>query len=48
MNLLSYGSFDGIFRNNNCTSFMTYIVDLDAYELYVGDENVFNDFTNKC
>ena len=25
-----------------------YIIDLDAYELHLGDENVFNNFTNKC
>ena len=26
---------------------MTYIVDLYAYELHLGDEKVFNDFINK-
>ena len=27
---------------------MTYVVDLDAYELHRGDEKVFNDFINEC
>ena len=27
-------------------AFMTYIVDLFAYELHTGDEKVFNDFIN--
>ena len=30
------------------SSFMTYIVDLDAYELRLGDENFFDDFINEC
>jgi hypothetical protein len=29
-------------------AFMTYIVNLDAYELHVGNENVFNDFIYGC
>ena len=29
-------------------AFMTYIVDLDAYELPPVDEKVFNDFINEC
>ena len=28
-------------------TFMTYIVDLDAYECHVGDEKVFNKFINE-
>ena len=40
MDLGVYGSFDGIFRNNNCISSMEYMVDLDAYELRPGDENL--------
>ena len=27
---------------------LTYIVDLDAYELHVGNEKVFNDFINNA
>jgi hypothetical protein len=27
---------------------MTYIINLDAYELHVGDEKVFNNFINEC
>jgi hypothetical protein len=27
---------------------MTYIIDLDAYELHIGDEQVFNDFIDEC
>jgi hypothetical protein len=27
---------------------MTYIVDLVAYDLHMGDEKVFNDFANEC
>jgi hypothetical protein len=27
---------------------MTYIVDLDAHELYTEDEKVFNDFISEC
>ena len=27
---------------------MTYIVDLDAYELHLGDENCLNNFINEC
>ena len=27
---------------------MTYIVDLDAYELHPRDEKVFNDLINEC
>ena len=27
---------------------MTYIVDLNAYELHPGDEKVLNDFINEC
>ena len=29
-------------------AFMTYIIDLDGYELHPGDEKVFNDFINEC
>jgi hypothetical protein len=29
-------------------AFMTYIVDLDAYELHPGDEKVFNNVINEC
>ena len=29
-------------------AFMTYIIDLDAYELHLGDEKIFNDFINEC
>ena len=29
-------------------AFMTYNVDLDAYELYPRNEKVFNDFVNEC
>ena len=27
---------------------MTYVVDLDAYELHPEDEKVFNDFIDEC
>ena len=27
---------------------MTYIVDLGAYELHLGNEKVFHDFINEC
>jgi hypothetical protein len=27
---------------------MTYIIDLDAYELHPGDEKVFNNFIREC
>ena len=27
---------------------LTYIVDLDAYELHPGDEKAFNNFINEC
>ena len=29
-------------------AFMTYIGDLDAYELHPGDEKAFNNFINEC
>ena len=29
-------------------SFMTCILDLDAYELHMGDEKVFINFINEC
>ena len=29
-------------------AFMTYIANLDTYELHPGDEKVFNDFINEC
>ena len=29
-------------------AFMTYIIDLDAYELHPKDEQVFNNFINEC
>ena len=41
MDLRSYKSFDGRSRKNSLAS-MTYIVDLDAYELHSIDEKVFN------
>ena len=28
--------------------FVTYIIDLDAYELHRGDEEIFNNFINEC
>ena len=28
-------------------AFMTYVVDLDAYELHLGDEKLFDDFFNE-
>ena len=27
---------------------MTYIIELNAYELHLGDEKVFNNFMNEC
>ena len=27
---------------------MTYVLDLDAYKLHLGDEQIFNDFSNEC
>ena len=27
---------------------MTYIADLNAYELHPGDEKIFNNFNNEC
>ena len=27
---------------------MTYIINLDAYELHPGDEKIFNNFINEC
>ena len=41
MDLRSYRSFDGRSREKSLAS-MTYIVDLDAYELHPIDEKVFN------
>ena len=38
MNLRSYGSFDGRFRDKIAIVSLTYIVDLDAYELHPRDE----------
>ena len=29
-------------------AFMTYIIDLDAYELHMRDENIFNNFIIEC
>jgi hypothetical protein len=29
-------------------AFMIYIIELDAYELHLGDEKVFNNFINEC
>jgi hypothetical protein len=29
-------------------AFMTYIVDLDAYECHLGDEEVFNKYIDEC
>ena len=48
MDLRSHGLFDGKFGNNNTLAFMTYIIDLDAYELHSEDEKVFNKFFNEC
>ena len=38
MDLQSHGSFHGRFENNNGISFNEKIVDIDAYELYLGDK----------
>ena len=27
---------------------MTYIINLDTHELHLGDDEVFNDFSNEC
>ena len=42
MNLQSYESFDGTLAS------MTFIIDLDAYDLHSGDEKIFNDVINEC
>ena len=48
MNLQSYGSFDDRLKTIIAFAYMTYIIDLDAYELHLRNEKVFNDFINEC
>jgi hypothetical protein len=38
VDLWSYRSFDNRFTNKIALAFMTYIIDLDAYELHLEDE----------
>ena len=45
--LQSYGSFDGRFGDIIALASMTYIVDLNAYVLHMGDSKVFNNFINE-
>jgi hypothetical protein len=47
--LSSYGLFDGSFSKKIIAlASMTYIIDLNAYELHPGDEKVLDDFINEC
>ena len=48
MDLPSNKSFYFILRKSIALAFMTYIIDLNAYELHLGDEKVFNNFINIC
>ena len=35
-------------KQKTTLAFMTYIIELDACELHMGDEKVFNDIINEC
>ena len=48
MDLRAYKSFDDRFGIIITRAPMTYIVDLDAYELHLGDEIFLNNFINEC
>ena len=48
MHIQSNWSFGDRLSNNICISFYKYITNLDAYELHLGEGNVFNDFINEC
>ena len=48
MDLQSYTSFDGISKEMIALAFMTYIVDLGAYDLHPRDEKISNNFIGEC
>ena len=49
MDLRSYESFDGgVHKTIMALTSMTYIINLDAYELLPEDGKIFNNFMNEC
>jgi hypothetical protein len=49
VDLESYKSFDGgVHKTIMALTSMTYIINLDDYDLHMEDEKIFNNFRNEC